>query len=90
MSFPTYTTPVPTEIEEITVILRKGRSAEGDSIEHSAGFRLVVLDQDGKPMTDFPWVKGDLLPHLEGSEPAELVAFINTLIARAETALGIT
>lgn len=89
MTFPTYTNVVPTEVAELVVTLRYGEHPETGVREHTAVYRLAVLDQNGKLMRDFNWVEGDLVPYLEGQEAVTLRNFIDTLVARAEAALGI-
>lgn len=50
----------------------------------SAGFRVTVYDQNGDEMRR---LAGNLAPHLEGNEQQQILDFMATLRARAETEL---
>lgn len=83
MAWQSEPTSTPTTLD-LHIELHDLASPEEGQPAKSAGFRIRIYDQDSDEMRRFA---GDLAPHLEGNEQQQLLDFMATLRARAETQL---
>ena len=66
-------------IRDIEIILK--RTTDPDEPSQSVEYRITIDDQFGHPMNH---LHGDLIPHLTTPQKDQLVAFMDTMWAKAQ------
>ncbi len=72
------TTPVPTTLKSLTVTLKDWLAGDGQDAGQSAGYSLVLLDQDGRRLR-WSHEQGNLVPHITVEQREWLMSFMASL-----------
>jgi len=83
MAFTPPVPQVPTLVQRVMVVLTDIAESPLGPAEQSAHYHLVVLDQDGMPVS-FPGASGDLVPHLTTEQIQGLQNFMAAMRTKAE------
>lgn len=83
MAFTPPTPQIPTLVQRVMVVLTDVAESPLGPAEQSAHYHLVVLDQDGMPIS-FLGASGNLVPHLTAEQIQGLQTFMAAMRAKAE------
>jgi hypothetical protein len=80
------TTPVPTTVQSVTVVLKDWLEADEQTAGQSINYQLVLLDQNGQRIR-WQHDQGNLAPHLTPEQITQAQSFMVAMRALAEAVI---